>query len=75
MMSTFCSADLWQCTFLLGCPTLMRADRGTENVLVAAVQMAFRDEHGDAFAGTKAFRYGRSTSNTVRQYRSTAQYM
>lgn len=53
----------------------MRADRGTENVLVAAVQMAFRDEHGDAFAGTKAFRYGRSTSNTVRQYRSTAQYM
>ena len=53
----------------------MRADRGTENVLVAAVQMAFRDEHGDNFAGNKAFRYGRSTSNTVSQYKCSLPFV
>lgn len=49
---------------LVGCPTVLRADRGTENTNVAFLQPFLR--HGDdAFAGEKSFMYGRSTSNQV----------
>lgn len=43
----------------------MRSDRGTENCMVAASQMALRHYHTDTFSREKSFRYGKSTTNTV----------
>lgn len=54
-----------------GCPYIVRCDRGTENCVLAASQMALRHDHGDRFSGEKAFKYGKSTSNTV----STVRYL
>ena len=51
---------------MLGCPSVIRMDKGTENVLVAAVQYALRSSHDDTFAGDKSFRYGSSPANIVR---------
>lgn len=48
-----------------GCPTIIRMDRGTENVQVAAVQYAFRAYHDDQFSGSNCFRYGTSPANIV----------
>ena len=48
----------------IGCPSILRSDCGTENTSLAAAQMALRHEHGDAFSGS--FRFGSSTTNTVR---------
>jgi hypothetical protein len=42
---------------------VIRADMGTENVNVAAVQRFFRRADDDAFAAEKSFRYGKSVSN------------
>ena len=50
----------------VGCPRVVRADRGSENVNIAALQRMFRHDCGDEFAGEKAFMYGRSTANQVR---------
>ena len=44
----------------------MRSDYGTENCYLAASQIALRSSHTDTFAGEKSFRYGKSTTNTVR---------
>ena len=49
-----------------GCPRIVRSDYGTENCYLAASQVALRSEHIDTFAGEKSFRYGKSTTNTVR---------
>lgn len=46
-----------------GCPTIIRADRGTENGTVAALQRMFRHGCGDEFSGEKSFMYGPSTAN------------
>lgn len=46
-----------------GTPRIIRADRGTENGHVAAIQRFFRRSTGDAFDGKKSFMYGRSTAN------------
>ena len=48
-----------------GCPQILRSDRGTENCFLAACHMALRHGHSDMFAGEQAYRYGKSTSNTV----------
>ena len=48
-----------------GCPTLIRADCGTENGLVAAVQYGLRSSGDDSLAGEKSFRYGTSPANVV----------
>ena len=45
-----------------GCPAVVRLDRGTENVKIAAVQYTFRENHG---AGDKSFRFGTSPANIV----------
>ena len=45
----------------VGCPTILRTDRGTENTNIAFL----RDQHDDPFAKEKSFMYGRSTSNQV----------
>ncbi|XP_040271794.1 uncharacterized protein LOC120987279 [Bufo bufo] len=46
-----------------GCPRVVRADRGKENVSVAEVQTSFRYRHNDILSGTKSFRYGKSVHN------------
>ncbi|ROI74356.1 hypothetical protein DPX16_21905 [Anabarilius grahami] len=46
-----------------GCPERVRADMGTENGGVAAMQRFLRSNHGDSFAGERSFLYGRSTAN------------
>ena len=46
-----------------GVPRIVRADNGTENVNMAAIQRFFRREASDAFAGEKRFLYGKSVSN------------
>ena len=48
-----------------GIPSLVRADRGTENSIIAFVQPTLRSQHSDSLAGDKSFRYGKSTSNQV----------
>ena len=48
-----------------GCPTLVRSDLGSENVLVAACQAALRHGHPDHYAGLNSFQYGRSVHNSV----------
>lgn len=50
----------------IGCPSVVRSDYGTENVKVAAIQIAFRYHHTDGMANQKSFLYGPSKSNIVR---------
>ena len=54
---------MFLCT--IGCPTILRCDKGTKNSTLAACHMALRHAHSDALSGEKSFRYGPSTSNTV----------
>ena len=42
---------------------ILRADRGSENVLIRGLQRFLRREHGDAFSGVRSFRYASSTAN------------
>lgn len=49
----------------LGCPEKLRADLGTENGEVAAMQVFLRRNHLDVHSGPKSFIYGKSTSNQV----------
>ena len=58
----------WYLIIYIGCPSIIRSDCGTENTSLAAVQMALRHEHNDAFSGEKSFRFGSSTTNTVRNF-------
>ena len=51
--------------YLVGCPTIVRADRGTENCNVAFLQPFLRENSSDSFKGEKSFMYGKSTSNQV----------
>lgn len=44
-------------------PTIVRADRGTENVHVQRIQTYLRDAHDDFFRGKDSFLYGKSTGN------------
>ena len=50
---------------IAGCPTLLRCDYGTENVNLAAIQIAFRMDHKDSRESEKSFIYGPSTANIV----------
>ena len=53
---------------LTGCPGIIRADRGTENSIVAFLQPALRHHHLDNLAREKSFQYGRSSANQVHVY-------
>ncbi len=46
-----------------GCPTIVRTDNGTENVIVAGIQCYFRCNGNDENAGVKAHKYGSSPAN------------
>ncbi len=46
-----------------GVPRVVRADCGTENVYVAAIQRFLRSQHNDDMAGIASFMYGKSVSN------------
>lgn len=46
-----------------GCPTLLRADNGTENVTMAAMQAYLYSQGEDDLAGANAHRYGSSPAN------------
>ena len=48
-----------------GCPSVVRADYGTENTCIAKAHIAFRMYHSDSLAGSKSFLYGSSTANIV----------
>ena len=50
---------------IIGCPKVVRCDRGTENTKVAYLQPFLRRKGRDQHAGIKSFRYGRSVSNQV----------
>ncbi len=50
----------------IGCPSIVRSDCGTENTSLAVIHMALRHSHTDEFKGEKRFRFGSSTTNTVR---------
>lgn len=39
--------------YLIGCPTILRNDYGTENTVLASYQMALRHQHSDHFSGEK----------------------
>ena len=60
-----CGSMLYLSTNVLGVPTIMRSDCGTENSSLAACHMALRHQHDDEFSGLRSFRYGSSTTNTV----------
>ena len=46
-------------------PRRIRMDRGTENIMIEDVQVAFRTGHTDDMAGEKSVIYGSSTHNQV----------
>lgn len=52
--------------FLLGCPSIIRSDYGTENSILATCHMALRHNHDDELSGERSFRFGSSTTNTVK---------
>ena len=45
------------------CPTQLRSDRGTENTVLATLQMMQRHDGRDEFAGPRSYHYGRSVFN------------
>lgn len=51
--------------FSLEAPRIVRADCGTENVVVAGLQRFFRSDAADDFSGDKSFLYGKSSANQV----------
>ena len=52
-------------TLLLGCPRIVRADRGSENAKVAFMQPFLRRDGTDSQADWRSFHYGRSVANQV----------
>ena len=52
-------------TCSVGCPQVLRTDRGTENSILAMIQPMLRHNHTDLFAQHKSHIYGKSTSNQV----------
>jgi len=49
----------------LGCPSVVRSDRGSENCNVGFLQPFLRRNGEDCFSGEKSFMYGKFTSNQV----------
>lgn len=62
---TYCIIN-YNFNYNTGVPVIVRTDCGTENSALAACHMTLRHSHDDIFSGEKSFRYGSSTTNTVR---------
>ena len=58
----------WYLIIYIGCPSIIKSDCGTEETSLAAVKMPLRHEHNNAFSREKSFRFGSSTTNTVRNF-------
>jgi hypothetical protein len=50
--------------YCIGCPRIVRADRGTENAKVSFLHPFLRYQAGDDFTDN-CFRYGKSVNNQV----------
>ena len=46
-----------------GCPSMVRGDRGTENITLGRIQRQLRQRHQDALSGDGSYMEGSSTSN------------
>ncbi|OXU25165.1 hypothetical protein TSAR_012821 [Trichomalopsis sarcophagae] len=44
-------------------PTIVRSDKGTENVLIESLQICLRREHDDKFDGEMSYIKGKSVHN------------
>lgn len=44
-------------------PTVVRADRGSENIVIGGIQAFLRENHDDNLSGERSFRYGSSVTN------------
>ncbi len=53
-------------TYPVGCPKVLRVDKGTENVYASTAQIALRLHHEDAMSGSKSVIAGASVHNVVR---------
>ena len=53
------------------CPAVIRLDRGSENVKIAAVHYAFRESHTDQLSGEKSFIFGSSPGENLSYLLST----
>lgn len=56
------------CFYVVGTARVIRADRGTENLNIAALQRFYRLHDRDSMAALKSFLYGRSTANQVDRF-------
>ena len=52
-------------TWIQGCPSIIRSDRGSENSRIAYLQPFLRRHGTDSLAKEKSFQYGKSASNQV----------
>lgn len=59
-----CWLELWKLCIILGGPTVVRADRGTENITIERIQKSLRSVHKDTMA-KNSFLYGKSSLNQV----------
>ena len=65
------SYNIYKLITYLGLPKVVRADRGTENSIIAYVQPTLRSIHNDSLSAEMSFRYGRSSSNQVNTLNKT----
>ena len=57
--------DMYLYKIYIGCPRIVRGDRGTENSRLAFLQPFLRRNHVDRLAGINSFQYGKSVHNQV----------
>ena len=60
-----CFSTLHLYHYYSGCPKILRADDGTENVCAGTAQIALRLQHEDGMAGATSFLTGASVHNVV----------
>ena len=62
--NNYCNNYCYDNIFISGVPSIVRADLGTENSIIASIQPFLR-RHGIDSARNMSFRYGHSVSNQV----------
>ena len=61
----YCNCYFLRGDLILGCPRIVRSDRGTENCKIAYLQPFLRRAGQDELSGERSFQYGKSSSNQV----------